>query len=138
MIFGFLTALIVLNIKSRRTSEIAVIMRILTNFLQIMSSTSLLDLDWPQSLKSFFVPFTYVGESVQSVIYFDCFLKNSVVLNDENSFVYFKTIIVCFMPIFLILLYFTGFFIVTRIKSLLREKLLDWTIIMSVIVIYFT
>eukprot|EP00347_Sterkiella_histriomuscorum_P015814 403355584 len=138
LIFGFLTALVSLNIRSRKSSEIAVIMRILTNFLQIMSSTSLLDLRWPDSLKSFFMPFTYVGDSVQSVIYFDCFLQNSVVTNDKNSFVYFKTILICFLPVFLVMIYCSAFFIATRIKQIFKDKLLEWTIVMTVIVVYFT
>ncbi|CDW87780.1 UNKNOWN [Stylonychia lemnae] len=84
LIFIYLIILVVMNIKSRKTSEISVIMRIMTNFLQLSSSTYLLQLEWPKPLEKFLGAFNYVGQSVYNIIYFDCVLDNSIIDNDYS------------------------------------------------------
>ncbi|CDW74145.1 UNKNOWN [Stylonychia lemnae] len=138
LILAYLIILVIMNIRSKKTNDVQVIMRIMTTYLQIISSTHVLDLDWPDLLQQFFGVFTQVGDSVQNLIYFDCFMKKTLVENDANSFIYFKTILIGVLPLLLILSFALAFQIFVMIKIKFKKQLVEWIVIMAVIVIYFT
>ncbi|CDW79044.1 UNKNOWN [Stylonychia lemnae] len=136
-IIVYLSIMIIFNINSREDSKIGVLMRILTNYLQIITYTDLLSLKWPNLLREFFNIFVQVGDSVQNLIYFDCFLQNNVIANDQNSYTYFKTVIVGLIPIILILLFLVIYLITRPIKRLAKISFKHWTLVSSILIINF-
>eukprot|EP00347_Sterkiella_histriomuscorum_P000456 403375796 len=127
-IFNALLDIVEIYVKLAKTMET----------FNMQASTNLLDLQWPDDLSGFFGTFTYVGDSVQNLIYFDCFLKNTSITEDGRSITYFKTILIGVIPIMLVIVFELGLYVCKVIKRAPKKVFIEWTIIMTVIVIYFT
>jgi len=69
--------LLYVNLRKRTESETSVVLRIMTNYIQILATTAAFNLDWPSYLESFFGIVQSVSESTESYISFDCFLQDS-------------------------------------------------------------
>jgi len=67
--------LIYMNLRRKTENETAVALRIMANYLQIMTATAAFDLQWPEYLKTFYNSMTQVSSSTESFISVDCFLK---------------------------------------------------------------
>eukprot|EP00347_Sterkiella_histriomuscorum_P005230 403357394 len=108
------------------------------NYGDVQYSRSAANKQWPDDLSEFFGVFTYVGDSVQNLIYFDCFLKNTTFSDNGQSITYFKTILIGVIPIMLLIVFGLGLYVCKLIKRTSKKVFIEWTIIMTVIVIYFT
>lgn len=69
--FGFIVSLIVVNIRKKKESQTSILMRIMTNYLQVMSATLAYSMKFPQMLNDLFFPVEKVGASSQSLLSFD-------------------------------------------------------------------
>ncbi|CDW73537.1 UNKNOWN [Stylonychia lemnae] len=134
----YLLLLIVMNIKvNNHHKETSVVLKIMTNFLQVLTTTSSLRLEWPPAMISFYEIFSQVGQSTENLLSIDCFLKESIPVNSANSLIYFKTLVVGFMPILAFLFYFALMFIYKKIRQTKKQQLKRWLIISGIMVIYF-
>ncbi|CDW88778.1 UNKNOWN [Stylonychia lemnae] len=133
----YLLFLIRTNLKENANHETSAIMRILTNFLQILTSTNMIDLQWPESLTNFYKIFSQLGESSDRLLSFDCFLQNTLLANESNSFVYIKALMMSVMPLLIIFIYFLIMLIAVVNKGLGKKALARWIIATSVVTIYF-
>ena len=84
-----------------------------------------------------FSAFSTVGDSTTNLLSFDCFLFDSVINNESQSLVYFKTVISSLMPLLILILFSLGFALIVVIKRLPITLLVRWTIIGFLVVIYF-
>jgi len=57
-------------------SETSVVLRIMTNYIQILATTAAFNLQWPDELEKFFGLIQSVSESNESYISFECFLQD--------------------------------------------------------------
>ena len=69
--------LLVVNLRRKTESQTGVVLRIMANYFQIITSAAAFQLEWPKHLQVFFGMVSTVGESAESFISFDCFLKDS-------------------------------------------------------------
>ena len=67
-------ALVYFNLRSTNQSEISILLRMMTNYFQIMMTAAAFELDIPSELKDFFRIFTFMGDIFEGVTNFDCFL----------------------------------------------------------------
>ncbi|KAM3135852.1 hypothetical protein pb186bvf_012105 [Paramecium bursaria] len=89
-----------LVISVEKQGSIAILMKILTNYLQIVSSISTFQLKFPSAIDSIF---NTVGNPVQSMAYsLDCFLVELTSI----QILYFRMIWALFMPLFYITIFF--------------------------------
>ena len=70
-ILAFLTVLIVINIHKKSESQVSVLMRILTNYLQVISVTLTMNSNYPEETYDIFMPGEIIGSSSESFVSFD-------------------------------------------------------------------
>ncbi|CAI2380520.1 unnamed protein product [Moneuplotes crassus] len=76
-VFIFLCALIAMNIRKKDESQKSILMRILTNHLQVTSLTFAYNMKFPDILLELLSPLSRANSSTESVISFDCFASES-------------------------------------------------------------
>ena len=70
-VIGFLTIQIVININKKSESQVSTLMRILTNYLQVISVTLAMNANYPKEFYDIFSPGEIVGSSSESFVSFD-------------------------------------------------------------------
>lgn len=76
-------------------------MRIMTNYLQIMSATLDYSMKFPEALTEVLFPIEKVGDSSQSLLSFDCFVKDTQITLFAPSNTVFKAFITAILPLLL-------------------------------------
>ncbi|CDW82482.1 UNKNOWN [Stylonychia lemnae] len=95
-------------------------------------------LSWPQPLDQFFSSFSYVGASIQNLLYFECIFDDQVFENKSNSFVFLQTLIIGLLPLMLMVFFSIGFILYIIFRRINASIFFDWFAIMGICVIYFT
>lgn len=105
LIIGFITLLIVMNIRKKKESKTTTLMRIFANYLQVVSTALAYDTNYPNSITQMFSAAEIIGSSSEAFVSIDCFIQNS----NANAFMpnsrMFKTFLIILIPIALILIY---------------------------------
>ena len=70
-ILAFLTVLILININKKSESQVSILMRILTNYLQVISVTLSMSINYPDEIYDIFTPGEMIGSSSESFVSFD-------------------------------------------------------------------
>ena len=70
-ILAFLTVLILININKKSESQVSILMRILTNYLQVISVTLTMSVNYPDEIYDIFTPGEMIGSSSESFVSFD-------------------------------------------------------------------
>lgn len=105
IILIFLSFLIILNIRKKTESDKSTLMRILTNYLQVVSTALGFGASFPGIMNSIFMPVDMVGSSSDSFVSFDCFLQDQELKLFAPSSRMFQLFLTFFLPIIIILLY---------------------------------
>ena len=93
--------LIIINIRKSKESELSTLMRILTNYLQLISTSLSFDVQYPRSLTDMFVPVNRVGSSSDTFLSFDCFVTDFEITGPFPSNTFFKLFLMALLPIIL-------------------------------------
>ena len=105
VIFAYLTYLIIINLRKTLENQTTTLMRILTNYLQVVSTVLAFDANYPDIVNDVFTPANIIGSSSESFVSLDCFIQD----NRMNAFApnetIFKITLVWLLPIALILIY---------------------------------
>ena len=105
VILAYLTYLIIINLRKTVESQSTTLMRILTNYLQVVSTVLAFDASYPDTVNDLFSPANIIGSSSESFVSLDCFIQD----NKMNAFApnetIFKIILISFLPVVLILIY---------------------------------
>ena len=105
VILAYLTYLIIINLRKTVESQSTTLMRILTNYLQVVSTVLAFDASYPDTVNDLFSPANIIGSSSESFVSLDCFIQD----NKMNAFApnetIFKIILISFLPVALILIY---------------------------------
>jgi hypothetical protein len=118
LILGFIAALIFVNIKKKKESQTSILMRIMANYLQVMTATLAYSMKFPEILKNLFIPIERVGSSSETLLSFDCFARDSKITLFAPSSPVLKTFFTGISPILL----FIGIFITFMILHLVFPK----------------
>ena len=135
-ILMYLTYLIAINLKKSSESQMATLMRIMTNYLQVISTVLAFDANFPNSINGIFEPSNIIGSSSESFVSVDCFIEDNEMQAFANNATVFKIFLIALLPLALILLYSVMW---TILHLTLNKYFKDLTryIIVSIIVILF-
>jgi hypothetical protein len=99
--FIFLMGIIVINVKKTEDSQISILIRIFTNYLQIMAASMSFNLKYPQVLTDIFYPVTRIGSTSETFLSFDCFIDDYELKGFTPSNEFFKLFLSLLLPIIL-------------------------------------
>ena len=71
VVFMFFMLIIVINVRKKKESEISILLRILTNYLQLLTTSLSFDVNYPNGLLEVFYPVDRVGSSSDTFLSFD-------------------------------------------------------------------
>jgi hypothetical protein len=101
LLFAFLMVLIIINIRKTKESQLSILMRIFTNYLQLISATLSFNLRYPRILSDIFYPVDKIGSSSDTFLSFDCFVEDFELRAFAPSNQIFKIFLMAFLPIIL-------------------------------------
>jgi hypothetical protein len=101
VIVGFIAALIYVNIKKKKESQTSILMRIMANYLQVMTATLAYSMKFPELMKNLFVPIERIGSSSSTLLSFDCFARDSKITLFAPSNAILKAFMTGLSPILL-------------------------------------
>ena len=135
-ILTYLTYLIAINLKKTTESKSTTLMRILTNYLQVISTFLAFDASYPDSISNLFAPANIIGSSSEAFVSVDCFIEGSKMNGFAPNATIFKIFLMSILPFMLIIFYS----LMWTIMYLLLNKYFNdikRSIIVSIIVILF-
>jgi len=74
-LLAVIAVLLYFNLKRTTESETSAVLRMMTNYIQILTATAAFNLQWPEYLDRMFSAITNIGDSSESYISFDCILQ---------------------------------------------------------------
>ena len=104
-ILAYLTYLIVVNLKKSSESQTSTLMRIMTNYLQVISTLLAFDANFPDTINDVFEPANTIGSSSESFVSVDCFIQDNEMNGFAPNATIFKIFLISILPINLIILY---------------------------------
>ncbi|CAI2379704.1 unnamed protein product [Moneuplotes crassus] len=99
LVFTFFMVLIVVNVRKTEESELSVLLRILANYLQLITTSMSMSITYPDSLISFTVPIRVFGGSSEAFLSFDCFATDYEIKGPFESNAVLKLFLLFLLPI---------------------------------------
>ena len=142
-IFGLVILLVIIviviiwsNIRTTEDSPSSILIRILTNYFQVVTSAASFNLTFPSSLNNFFQGVKTVGQSAQIFLSVDWFIQDFGIVKTDDTTEYFKALMTSLSPFIFWLIIVAVWFIIQIFK---RYSLIDFRskIIISVWIILY-
>jgi len=135
IIFSFFLLLIIINVRKTEESQVSVLLRILTNYFQLISTSMSMSLSYPDSLTRIFGPLQRIGGSSDSFLSFDCFIRDSDIKGPFESNEVFKLFLLALLPVILFVMvgfiWMTVYFIKNNwVKSMTRNLIISFITIL--------
>ena len=70
-VLAYLTYLIAINLRKTTESKLTTLMRILTNYLQVISTVLAFNADYPSTINNLFTPANMIGSASESFVSVD-------------------------------------------------------------------
>ena len=99
----FFIIMIIVGIKKRSENQQSILLRIIANYLQLLTAAMSFNLKFPSVLSDVFLPAEKLGSSTESFLSFDWFLTDSNVITFTPNIAIFKVFLTGLLPIFLII-----------------------------------
>ena len=93
--------IIVINVRKTEESQLSVLLRLLTNYLQLISTSLTMNSSYPETFANIFIPAKRIGSSSESFLSFDCFIRNSEIKGPFDSNSFFKLFLLALLPLFI-------------------------------------
>jgi len=103
IVFGYFMFLIIINVRKTEDSEISVLLRILTNYLQLTTVSMSINSSYPGTINSISIPFQRLGGSTDTFLSIDCFIRDSEMKGPFDSNAVFKLFLLFWLPLILFL-----------------------------------
>ena len=71
IVFMFFMLIIIINVRKKKESQVSILLRILTNYLQLLTTSLSFDVSYPSGLLEVFYPADRVGSSSDTFLSFD-------------------------------------------------------------------
>ncbi|CAI2370626.1 unnamed protein product [Moneuplotes crassus] len=136
LIFCYFMALIVLNIRKTEESQVSVLLRILTNYMQLITTSMSMTLSYPSFLDSITGPLKRLGGSSDTFLSFDCFITDYEIKGSFESNEVFKLFLTIFLPVVLFA-FIAALWVVMRLFSKKLVPNLTRNLVISFISIVF-
>ncbi|CAI2371546.1 unnamed protein product [Moneuplotes crassus] len=131
LVFVFVMMLIVININKTRESQLSVLLRIMTNYLQLIFASLSLSSSYPTSMVTFFEITGRFGDASGTFLSIDCFVRDYDITGPFESNAVFKLFLLMLLPIILFAVVATiwiGLYCLKRkyVKSLQRNLVISF------------
>ena len=136
LVFSFFMVLIIINVKKTKESELSVLFRILTNYLQLITTSVSMSASLPTDLTIVFSPVRKIGNSSETFLSFDCFISDYEVTGPFGSNPVFKLFLLAFLPILLFGLVALIWLLVYKIKKTLVKDMVRYLVISFVSIVF--
>ncbi|CAI2365727.1 unnamed protein product [Moneuplotes crassus] len=100
----FYIFMMVINIRKTSESELSVLLRILTNYLQLITVSTSMSNEYPSIMIAISIPVKWAGGSSDAFLSFDCFIKDTEMNFLFDSTAIFKLFLLMFLPLILFIL----------------------------------
>ena len=117
LVIIFYLGLITLNIRKKKDSLVSILTRILTNYLQLVTTSLSFELRFPNGLVSALEPLNTIGNSNQSFLSFDCFVRDIEIKGPFPSNSIMKLFLLSLLPLILFAIVAMIWMIVKMVKS---------------------
>jgi hypothetical protein len=124
------------NIRAQKDSPSSILIRILANYFQIITSAASFNLTFPKSLDGFFEGVKAVGESARIFLSIDCFVQDFSMVKNTGTTEYFKAMMTGLCPFIFVAVVIIGWLIVRMFKSYTKVQLKNRIIISICVVIF--
>ena len=101
----FLALLIGTSIRKNKENQTSILLRILANYIQLMSVTMSIDFKYPGAINDVLAPIEVLGSATQMFMSFECFSHTTEVKFLAPSSAVFKVFVVIVTPLILISLF---------------------------------
>ena len=101
----YLTYLIAINLKKTTESKSTTLMRILTNYLQVISTVLAFNANYPDAVSDLFAPANVIGSSSESFVSVDCLIEDGKMNGFAPNATIFKIFLMSVLPFVLIAFY---------------------------------
>ena len=101
IVFSFFMFIIILNVRKTEESRFSVLFRIMTNYLQLVTTSMSMSLSYPPTLTSLSSPITKLGGSSDTFLSFDCFITDYEIKGPFESNSILKLVLLAQLPIIL-------------------------------------
>ncbi|CDW83870.1 UNKNOWN [Stylonychia lemnae] len=125
-----------INLRKQTESETSIVLRIILNYVQILTSAAAFNLDWPYYLQVFFGAYQSVGEVAETFISFDCFLEDTGFTQTGASTYYFKTLMIILLPLIMCFIFIVIFVVRNLFKKNPAVIMQRQIIVASIVVLY--
>ena len=132
----YLTYLIAINLRKTTESKLTTLMRIFTNYLQVISTMLAFNADYPSTISDMFTPANMIGSASESFVSFDCLIQDSEMNMFAPNATMFKIFLMSVLPFALIVFYSLMWIIMYLFFNKYFSDL-SRNIIVSIIVILF-
>ena len=130
--FSFLLVLVITTVRKKKENQTSILLKIMTNYLQLVAATYSFNMRFPTSLLSIFGSMDIIGSSSDAFLSFDCFIEEIEIKWIMPSNEVFKVFLTIFLPIVLVLIFVTIWTILYLISP---SRFKDWKryVIISII-----
>ena len=104
LVFGFFLFMIIINVRKTKESQLSVLLRILTNYLQLVTTSMSMSLSYPKSLFRMFSPFQKFGGPSDAFLSFDWFITDYEIKGPFDSNAALKLFLLGLLPIILFII----------------------------------
>ena len=132
----YLTYLIAINLRKAIENKSTTLMRILTNYLQVISTVLAFNADYPNTISDLFTPANMIGSASESFVSVDCLIEDTEMNGFAPNATMFKIFLMSILPFALIAFYSLMWVIMYFIFNKYFNDL-GRNIIVSIIVILF-
>jgi hypothetical protein len=106
LVCAFYITIIVVTVRKKKESQQSILLRILTNYFQLLTAALSFDLQFPKAITNAFEPISKLGASSEAFLSFDCFVQDTDIKWFAPSNAIFKVMLSGLLPFALI---FTAF-----------------------------
>jgi len=124
------------NIRTKQDSPTSILIRILANYFQIITSAASFNLTFPSSLQGFFQGVKTVGESAKIFLSVDCFIHNLSMVSQNHTTEYFKAFMTGMSPFIFVTLVLAGWCIIRIFRRYSWLDLKNRMIISCIVVLW--
>ena len=137
LVFAFIMFTIILNIRKNKESQLSILIRILTTYLQLISTSMTFTVNYPTSITNVFSSFSNIGSSSDTFLSFDWFVTDYDIKGPFPSNKIFKLFLGALLPILLSLVFTIIWIIIYTVHRKWITDLKRWISISLITVLYF-
>ena len=106
-VFTFFMIIIAINVRKTKESQVSVLFKIMTNYLQLITTTMSLSTKFPKNIINMFSVFEEVGGASDTFLSFDCFVMDYDIKGPFPSNTLFKIFMAALLPLVLTVIVFS-------------------------------